>query len=238
MASIRLRCMNVLRKWVRMHPYHFKEDKALRKMFQNFLDCARLTGNEKLARTIESELEESVVSTRLPVTVPPLIRVNSIRNINKLEHIKPEELARQLCLIDQVLYKKLEVREFLKNNFMKKNANELTPNVKNFSQQFNKIAAVVRTKQKRRDVFLFPHFLSQVSTTILETKDESARAYLISYWIHTMSHLRVLGNYQVCSFSFPAFFCFFFFFFLFSVSLLCSLCLRLLPGCRARQSIG
>jgi NACalpha-BTF3-like transcription factor len=179
MCSVRLRALNMLRKWNRLQPYHFREDAHLSKMLTDFLSCVKVTGNEKLGNLIESERQEKSHDVAFAKLFPgSLLRVAQQSQIKKLNDLYPEEMARQLCLLDQKLYLKLEVREFVKNNFMRKNSEELCPNIKKFAAQFNHIANTVFSSILR-----------------VETSVED-RARMLEFWIETVIHLRKLRNYQ------------------------------------------
>ena len=176
MASVRLRSLNLLRKWVRMQGYHFRENLQLAKLLQTFLDCVKVTGNEKLALLIEAEASEHPLA---PIALPVFVSatIGSSGQIGSFFELTPQELARQLSLLDQELYRRLETREFIKNNFMRKNANELSPNIKAFAGQFNHVASVV------------------TSSILLQTVLPE-RKQLLKFWIETAKHLRALRNYQ------------------------------------------
>ena len=185
MASVRVRTLNVLRKWAEMHPYHFLEDPHLNGMLRNFLSTARLVGHGRIAEMIEFELKlaaatpDSDLRASLRTYAPPIFRegYEKATSIAILSHVLPEELARQLTLMDQALYRKLQVREFLKLAFMSKRAAELCPNLKRFSHQFNEVASVV-------------------STSILAENDVKSRHKVVSFWIKVLKHLRLLNNYE------------------------------------------
>jgi hypothetical protein len=178
LAGIRLRVLNFLRKWVRMHRYHF-QSAVMAQMLKNFLSCARLTGNEKIVMQIEAEMAaadgESVSSAAKFVSVPMLR--SGVKVATSLEDVKPEELARQLCLFDQAVYRKLEVREFIKCVFMKKDSQELAPTVKKFTAQFNRVAAICATQ-------------------VLSQGAPEARLQTMCFWLETCAHLRRLHNYS------------------------------------------
>lgn len=181
MAVIRLRALNMLRKWVRTHPYHFSENEQMGKLLSNFLSCVRLTGNEKLANLIESDLAAELASatvTFAPLVSPPLNRPNiPVEDVARLVDAEPEELARQLSLQDQEMYRSVQVRELIKTHFMSKKAAELAPNVKRFTERFNRTAAVV-------------------SSSILALGNAEDRASMIEFWVNVLRALRVLRNYQ------------------------------------------
>ena len=175
MATVRLRCLNFLRKWVKTHPYNFAEPQ-MRDLLKNFLACARLTGHEKLATLIESDMEvasgESMrnIFDAAPAVVACSLDVGGGRPAS-LHEVNALELARQLTLMDHDLYRKIEYRELIRNRFMKKQS----PHVAEFSSHFNHVANVVAAS-----VLLAPN----------------GHAQLIQFWIDVMCHLRALRNYQ------------------------------------------
>ncbi len=175
MASVRLRVLNFLRKWVKTHPYHFA-DAQMKQLLKTFLKCARLTGHEKLSALIETDIESATgESMRAIFDAAPNVVGISLSDVDnspkRLSDVNALELARQLTLVDHELYRRIEHRELVKNNFMKKRS----PHVAEFSAQFNHIAGVV-------------------AANILTAPSEHAA--VIGFWIYVMQHLRSLRNYQ------------------------------------------
>jgi hypothetical protein len=114
MAGVRFRTLNVLRKWVELQKYHFTEDTQMLRLMNHFLSTARLVGHEKIAAMIEAELfvsaENNSLSEEKKFYAPPMWRegFDAGEKIAVLAHVLPEELARQLTLLDHALYRKLQ----------------------------------------------------------------------------------------------------------------------------------
>ncbi len=143
MASVRLRGLNFLRKWVRTHPYHFA-DPQMKKLLSTFLRCAKVTGHEKLATLIEGDMETATGESMRALfdAAPAVVGISlgdSEKTVKRLVELNPQELARQLTLLDHDFYRKIEHRELVRNNFMKKRS----PHVAEFSAHFNHVASVV-----------------------------------------------------------------------------------------------
>lgn len=180
MAAVRVRTLNVLRKWVEIHGHHFKEDNAMKEQLQAFLDSARVVGHEKIVTMIEADLAQQERHGHGGKSYAPPLFKDGFEEPSKiaiLAHVLPDELARQMCLLDQHLYRKIKARELLKLNFMSKRAAELSPNIKAFTAHFNLVASVVYS-------------------SILSVPDVRERSKMVVFWIRTMEHLRILRNYE------------------------------------------
>ncbi len=114
MAGIRFRTLNVLKKWVELQKYHFTDDMQMLRLMHNFLSTARLVGHDKIASMIEAELlsspDSAPIGEEKKLFAPPMWRegFDTVDKIAVLAHVLPEELARQLTLLDQALYRKLQ----------------------------------------------------------------------------------------------------------------------------------
>ena len=171
--AVRLRVLNLLKKWVKMHKHHFLDDFRMATLFKDFMNCAKLTGNEKIAMQIEADYHSMTQPANKPFVVPYLVSAG-MKFVPGVLGVCPEEMARQLCLIDHALYKKIEMREFYRCNFMKHE--EKAPNIKAFSARFNV-------------------FASMVSSSILAEDTAEKRAAIIEWWLMCSMHLRYLHNY-------------------------------------------
>ena len=85
-----------------------------------------------------------------------------------------KELARQITLVDFQIYSKIQTKELLKCAFTKNHS----PNIRLFSDRFNKISSVV------------------VSHVLASPSSVEVRNVALNMWIRTLSHLRLLHNYQ------------------------------------------
>lgn len=172
MAGVRLRCLNALRKWVDMHNHHFQSQRQAQ-LLRDFLQCVRVTGHEKLGAAIASKMEVTDGFLGAPPdrpyppslvlgdrTGPPLALVTDVH---------PEELARQLCLIDQALYRAVETRELLKCLWAKHP--EQAPGLRALTAQFNQLSAVV-------------------TSAVLGPSGATERAEVVAYWLRVAQALR------------------------------------------------
>ncbi len=178
-GAVRLRALNFLRKWMRMHPTHFSGDPRMKKLVADFLACARLTGNERLVEQIEQD-DVAVPAVGGAAAMRdslawPILKVG-IKHIATLNDVAPEELARQLCLADFRFYGKIQTREFFKCAFMKKGGE--APNIRIFTDRFNHVSRVVAS-----------HILGAEGGS-------DGRLACLNVWLRVLQHLRLLHNYQ------------------------------------------
>lgn len=88
--------------------------------------------------------------------------------------IDPLEIARQMTLIDQSLFLKLEPSEFLGGSWNKTGASKLAPNIYNCIVRFNitsrwVIAEILREESQKTRILLLSHFLrvAEVSPSMI-----------------------------------------------------------------------
>eukprot|EP00011_Vannellida_sp_DIVA3-517-6-12_P004746 CAMPEP_0114636138 /NCGR_PEP_ID=MMETSP0168-20121206/16836_1 /TAXON_ID=95228 ORGANISM="Vannella sp., Strain DIVA3 517/6/12" /NCGR_SAMPLE_ID=MMETSP0168 /ASSEMBLY_ACC=CAM_ASM_000044 /LENGTH=787 /DNA_ID=CAMNT_0001847851 /DNA_START=1 /DNA_END=2366 /DNA_ORIENTATION=- len=142
-VPVRLRVLNVIKYWVDQHYDLDFKDPNMTKLFHDFLsNTIAKTGNQMFAESIGRLLEKKQLHAEedpMPVLVgnPPQ---SSIPHIVTLFHIDPVEIARQLTLIDQALYKKLQAVEFMKQAWSKRDKRTRAPNICAISDRFNAVS--------------------------------------------------------------------------------------------------
>jgi son of sevenless-like protein len=119
LAPIRLRILNLLKKWIQMHRYDF-EELSMASLIHDFLhNTIKLTGYERVAENLMSMLQSA--SFPIPLACPESILPRKHSGTLELCDIDPVELARQFTLDDMIYYHSLETRDFLGCAWSKKN---------------------------------------------------------------------------------------------------------------------
>ena len=90
MVPVRLRCLNFLRKWRKIHPSDFAADERMKKLLFDFLACARVTGNDKFVDEIEKDDSSSNNSNSSNKAVASFIPKVGVRTILSLSDVSPE----------------------------------------------------------------------------------------------------------------------------------------------------
>jgi hypothetical protein len=121
---------------------------------------------------------------------PPLPRVNDMSVLDQtvddagdevavLHVLKwhPEEIARQLTLLEYELYRRVQLPELMNQNWTRAAAHELSPNLTTLIAHFNRIS-------------------QWVQTTILRHIDAKLRARLVAHFVDVAKYLAALQNYD------------------------------------------
>jgi hypothetical protein len=121
---------------------------------------------------------------------PPLPRVNDMSVLDQtvddagdevfvLHVLKwhPEEIARQLTLLEYELYRRVQLPELMNQNWTRAAAHELSPNLTTLIAHFNRIS-------------------QWVQTTILRHIDAKLRARLVTHFVEVAKYLAALQNYD------------------------------------------
>lgn len=89
----------------------------------------------------------------------------------------PEEIARQLTLLEYELYRRVQLPELMNQNWTRAAAHELSPNLTTLIAHFNRIS-------------------QWVQTTILRHIDAKLRARIVTHFIEVAKYLAALQNYD------------------------------------------
>lgn len=145
-------------------------------LLRDFLQCVRLTGHARLANAIEARVEATEFASAAPDRPFPLsLELSSNHPVHSLAtDAHPEELARQLCLVDHALYCAVETRELLHTIWTKKP--ELAPNIRALAAQFNRVATIT-------------------ASSVLAGQRAEERAAAAHFWLGVAQHLMTLRNY-------------------------------------------
>ncbi|CAG9330198.1 unnamed protein product [Blepharisma stoltei] len=146
--SIQSKVASLLKKWIKLWPMHFKEQKGIKAMLQRFLEDLRdstsdtFTKNnckpilQSLASLDEEEKEYKVTFGDLREPPPPQLPKEIDFKMEPLLLWSPTEIARQLSLIESDMLKAVGIGELLSRNWEKNDKETLAPNVLAISKRF------------------------------------------------------------------------------------------------------
>jgi len=135
--------MNVIKTWIDKHFYDFNEE--LLERVQNFLDKnSDLIGPitvqsiKKLIRRNQERIEKKILYTVAP-SPPPILPSDFATCELSLHTIDTLEIARQMTLRDEQIYKSIRPRECMNQAWNKENKHERAPNILKMIDRFNKV---------------------------------------------------------------------------------------------------
>eukprot|EP01125_Pyxidicula_operculata_P015504 TRINITY_DN5265_c0_g1_i2.p1 TRINITY_DN5265_c0_g1~~TRINITY_DN5265_c0_g1_i2.p1 ORF type:complete len:1520 (+),score=363.72 TRINITY_DN5265_c0_g1_i2:326-4885(+) len=107
----------------------------------------------------------------------PDTRMDSIQKIETISQVDPEEIARQITLLDSFYFKKIKREEWLCGNWYKSDKTTLAPGIVDITHHNNRMAL-------------------WVTTEILKFGDHDARSKMISRFICVLHHLHLMSNFN------------------------------------------
>ncbi|KAL5013075.1 hypothetical protein ScPMuIL_011626 [Solemya velum] len=131
-----------------------------------------------LAKTLRKMLIDKCEAKRLiqeASAFSSVISTSSSAGLSDLLHVKSQDIAEQMTLLDAELFQKIEIPEVLL--WAREQSEELSPNLTTFTEHFNKMSYWCRTQILKQE----------------EAKDREK--YLIKF-IKIMKHLRKLSNFN------------------------------------------
>jgi len=152
---IRLRVINVLRHWLEKYWKDFTQDAEMGTKLHEFIVGDLMnTGNQQpadqLLRLYTKKREDPEQDRQIIFTEPPpkpfLPPTKKSSVALGLMDFHPEEIARQLTLIEYNLYKSIKPWEFFNQSWTKKDKEILSPNILNMIKRFNKVSGWVATE--------------------------------------------------------------------------------------------
>jgi len=182
---VRLRVFNVVKHWLTNHFYDFELDNTLVKQLIKFLDevmepAGMISSSAALRKLLRKQLKGTTRQKQImldPAKIPqPLIPVD-VKTVT-FEEIEPLEIARQMCIIEQELYKSIRPRECLNQAWNHKTLKEsAAPNILAMIRRFNRVSAFV-------------------TTTIVKCESLPLRIKKLDRFISIAKELRGLHNYN------------------------------------------
>lgn len=186
---MRLRIINVIKKWLELNPHNFIEDKVLGTSFEQWVERMTASGGRSQAwATHLSDLRRKQMrllewsSPRAGDTElrregkppPPLLPKSLGRKELQLLDIDALELARQITLAEYDIFRRISPTEFYRKAWEKK---ERSPNINALINRFNQLSY-------------------WVASEVLSVSDAKARQATIGRFLETIRHLHELGNFN------------------------------------------
>jgi len=184
-AFLKLRVINVFKRWIFLHPEEFREDDELSASLDKWAEELQQEGgkasgwaeslNDWRRAAIEPRTFRSLGEPVEP-DYPKHLKDKIILADDMLD-IPPEEIARQLTLIDWRLFSAIHYTELLKKKWSGPNKDTEAHNTVEMINRFNKVAF-------------------WVLSDILRHNDVKMRARALKYHINVMMHMRNMNNFN------------------------------------------
>ena len=168
-ALVRLRLLNVLRKWLWRHPRDFENDPALEESLRAFVinNALPYVREHKFAQSLLELLQEktplqalrtrveainttiaAIDATKLPVAdgaagrpQPPVSLATLSAESKEFLNFKPKHVARQLTLVESEMFRRIDEREMVMQVWSKKDrAYKEAPNLMRVINWFNHVS--------------------------------------------------------------------------------------------------
>jgi CRP-like cAMP-binding protein len=177
-----------LKLWVSFDGYHeMANDQVLLRTFNTFCDLHVTPINSSDAKLLKADVkarikqklrkEKDKDKKQYYTSAAPKPRdLPKSKNMTLME-IHPEELARQLTLMEEEIFIQIRPREFLKQAWNKGNHEVNAPFVTRLTRNFNKL-------------------INWITTEVLKSSDASLRAETIAHFVKTAKYLEQLRNYN------------------------------------------
>lgn len=161
--GIQSKVASLMKKWIKLWPGHFRDNKNLKTMLQRFLDNLKESTTDSYTKhsckTIslllsgidEEEKKPKCSFGDLRIPEDPILPKEMDFKMEPLLLWSPIEISRQLSLIESDLLKKVGLGELLGRNWEKENKDILAPNVVAINKRFLRgrelfISAIVKEK--------------------------------------------------------------------------------------------
>eukprot|EP01094_Clydonella_sp_ATCC50884_P016857 TRINITY_DN2846_c0_g1_i1.p1 TRINITY_DN2846_c0_g1~~TRINITY_DN2846_c0_g1_i1.p1 ORF type:complete len:1130 (-),score=536.32 TRINITY_DN2846_c0_g1_i1:96-3485(-) len=184
LRPVRLRVYNCLKHWIQKGFYDFVDDEQLATELQDFIkNTMATTGMENPAKQLQKmfdrqmsgqQTDRDIQFSQTPPT--PIIPMNVTGSLTLMD-IHPEELARQLTLIEYDLYKNIKPWECLNQSWAKKDKETRAPNILAMIQRFNQVS-------------------NWVATEVVKVEQVKQRAKVLQHVIEIAEHCKSLNNFN------------------------------------------
>lgn len=180
-TKIQLRVINALKFWLELG-FDFQDDGSLQRQMMDFIENVLYDDQPKMCRrlrilllTIQGKIDQSDKQTKH--VVPPPIKVDrAALSTSSLIELDPEEVARQLTLIDFDIYSKIKPFELLNQAWAKPKYKDRAKNVHCLIDRLNNLTL-------------------WVATVILSYTEDYQRAKAISAFVKIAYNLYRLHNF-------------------------------------------
>lgn len=176
--------MEVLRTWVLEDGHHeLTSDPDLYKQFKRFCDKFVSKEHASSAKELRKRVDAMIKDAKKPaksdnvqLDAPAALLPKTFKNITLLD-LDPLEVARQMTLMEETIFRTIRPREFHKQAWNKAGRELNAPNLNKLTLHANKM-------------------INWVTTEILKVSETSDRAALISRFIRIAVALKSLNNYS------------------------------------------
>lgn len=144
----KIKFMNLLKTWVEKHPYDFTPE--LLDMLSNFIDSQNESIGETTCNTInklilrhKERTEKKIVASS--ITPPhPILPNSDFGSHDFILVLDPLEIARQMTLRDEAIYKTIRPRECMNQAWNKPaTSKEMAPNILKLIDKFNRVSSIL-----------------------------------------------------------------------------------------------
>lgn len=184
LRPVRLRVYNCLKHWIQKGFYDFVDDEQLATDLQDFIkNTMAVTGMENPSKQLQKMFDRqmsgqtndrAIMFSEKPPT--PIIPMNVTGKLSLMD-IHPEELARQLTLIEYDLYKNIKPWECLNQSWAKKDKETRAPNILAMIQRFNQVS-------------------NWVATEVVKVESVKQRAKVLQHVIEIAEYCKALNNFN------------------------------------------
>lgn len=161
-TPVRLRVMNVLKTWLVSHFYDFEGEQMVKDV-KEFFEASVVNGGDlvmakagaQLLRILERQCEgkEEVKKSHMFDEPPPTPILGDLHTKDHLGNgnlglldVHPDEMARQMTLVECAFYMRIKSWECLNQAWTKEDKIERAPNIMAMTERFNKVSAWVVTE--------------------------------------------------------------------------------------------
>jgi hypothetical protein len=141
---VQFRIVNIFKKWIEVNFASFESDKKLRDCLDEFLAFLKANNNN-----LSSYIDKAISAIRDPLSValsapkpserPSVMKTKKKKSKKEdweLTDFEPEEIARQITLIDHEMLKNIKISEMLKTRWIKKQS----PTIEAAGKKVNQLA--------------------------------------------------------------------------------------------------
>ncbi|KAJ8300665.1 hypothetical protein KUTeg_022184 [Tegillarca granosa] len=156
---------------------HELEDDIMKRLMDLVFELL-CQGDLMLAKVLRKKIIEKCESKKQPEiqqTMTIMSSISLMANPSDLLHFKSHDIAEQMTLLDAELFQKIEIPEILL--WAKEQSEELSPNLTQFTEHFNKMSFWCRTQ------------------ILIQEEAREREKYFIKF-IKIMRHLRKLSNFN------------------------------------------
>ncbi|KAL7750810.1 hypothetical protein RI367_003767 [Sorochytrium milnesiophthora] len=187
-VTVQSRVCNVLKTWTKSYPTSFLDGERGQQLVDDVLQFTEEIMAEDRQHSVAKQIRKTLLKLHectavatvsnnlLPAPLPKLPK--KISDKPSLFNYDPEEIARQLCLSEHAVYRRIRPTELLGQAWAKKDGQTRAPNVWIMTQRFNNVA-------------------SWTARSILEQRNLKYRTMRMEWFVDVAWHLSELRNFSV-----------------------------------------